>query len=278
MGSVKRVLSVFFVLHLFINSGITDEKWENFKAESQKYYYYLEQTEVQNFTCRFTTNTYINFIQEQADSSYTYPLKFIWTRAGKIYYVLETYPSPADSNQREQILGKIQLTKGQFQGFYLDWLNFLIVSPLEDIPGNSSILFKADTVQVIYTNEEAGKSVRVTKIFSRSGKLMKVVVEYGSEKIVNHPKYTEADNKWICTGWNTQIYRSGKITSGLATRLELHKVQGNWMPIQADILVQTAEKPQDKYLSTIFIKDYIFNAPLQEIELPQHSSGTDSEK
>ncbi len=218
----------------------------------------------------------MNFIHSLGDTIYLYPLKLIWLRQGKIYYVLQPSDRLNDPQQRAPLLEKVQLAKNQFHGFYLDWLNFLIVSPMVDIPPSAQVNFKGDTVDVYYTSEEDGAKAGVRKVFLRSGRLLWVEVESATEKVVNYPVYREVEGKWLCVGWDSQIYVNRSISSGLSTRLELNKINGVWMPFRADLMVQTADKPGQKFFSTIFLKDYNFDLPLQELPLP--SSTADSNK
>ncbi len=265
MSTFNKVFFILFILNLLAGFAHASENWDSFKAKTEGYYHYLMKSDIRNFTCFFTTGSYLSYIDSYSDSTYSYPLKFIWTRMGKIYFVLHAFPIVDNSNQRKEVLEKIQLTKNQFQGFYLDWLNFLIISPISDIPDTSSLSFSGDTVKVFYTGKDGGNT-RVTKVFLKSGRLYKAIVESNQDKVVNYPYYTEVEGKWLCTGWDTQIIQEGEIKSGLATRLELMKFENNWMPTKVDLIVQTIEKPGESYGSTIFIKDYVFDVPLQELE------------
>jgi hypothetical protein len=256
------------ILLLMVVQLWADNNWQDFRDNHEKYYIFLEQTDLQNFSCLFTTDAYLSFINDIADSSYTYPLKLIWTREGKSYYILQPYPQPTDSKQRQQIMQKIQMTKTHFQGFYLDWINFLIASPFADIPDSARTKFSGDTVRVSYSTSDELGTVSVEKIFFSSGKLLRVAVTSPTGKIINFPKYTEVENKWLCSGWDTQIMKGDSVFSGLATGLEIHKISNYWMPVRADVVVQTVEKPGEKFISQIFIKDYVFNIPLQKLPSP----------
>lgn len=277
----KLKVFVIFVQLIFIFPFIgwqypATDSWKEFQKTTEGLYHYLEASPIQNFSCLVSTDMYMNFINSLGDSSYLYPLKLIWLREGKIYYVLQPSERLNDPEQRTQLLEKIQLTKNQFHGFYLDWLNFLIVSPLVDIPSNAQVNFKGDTVDVHYTSDEEGAKASVRKVFLKSGRLLWVEVESVSEKVVNYPLYREVEGKWLCIGWDSQIYVNQVINSGLSTRLELNKIQNVWMPYRADIVVQTADKPGQKFYSIIFLKDYNFNLPLQELTVP--TTRTDSSK
>jgi len=266
---MKRIIYFVILSVLAFTARIwSADNWQEFAQNHEKFYYYLEQTDIQNFSCLFTTDTYISFIKGIADSSYTYPLKLIWTREGTSYYILEPYPQTEDSKQRQQIMQKIQMTKTQFQGFYLDWINFLILSPFSDVPENAQVKFKEDTVLVNYqTEDEAGK-VSIQKTFLSSGRLIKIAIGSATGEILNYPRFKEKDGKWLCTGWDTQIMKGDTISSGLATRVEVSKIGDYWVPVRADVLVQTADKPDERYISEIFLKNYVFNIPLQKLPSP----------
>lgn len=247
------------------------EDWGSFRQRTREYYHHMYAPELQNFSCLFTTGAYLEYVQQQADSEGTYPLKFIWTNTGNIYYVLQPLPTVKDSLIREARMNEIRKVKKQFHGFFLDWQNFLIFTPFDDIPENARIDFTPDSIRVEYRSGEGAKVARVQKLFLPSGKLIKVSVEAGEQRVVNYPVYDELEGKWICTGWETRIIQNGEVVSGLITGLELQKLQEYWVPTRVNFVVQTREKPQEKFVSTIFLKDFQFNQPLKEIKQPTRS-------
>jgi len=274
---MKGMPILITILFLVVSGGFSQEnreEWETFRERVQPNYYYLLSSSIQNFSCYLTTQNYISFLKERRDTVNTYPLKFIWTRAGKIYYVLQPYPGMETSSERGKILEKIQLMKNQFHGFYLDWLNYLISSPLDDIPLAAEMQQRGDSIFVSYFVDDQGSQVHVKKAFIRSGRLISVEVITKSEKVVNYPLYNEIGGKWVCSAWNTQIYQDSMVTSGLYTQLELRKIDEQWYPARADVIVQTMEKPNEKFISTLYFKEYEFNLPLHELEDPQAPDST----
>lgn len=268
---MKKRLVLFTILFV-LSAGMpaqAQESLKKFKERVAPYYYCLENMPVKNFTCLFTTSEYINFARENYDSTHTYPLKLTWIKNGRVYYTLQPYPARMDSSQRRTFLTQVQLVTNQFKGFLLDWQNFMLYSPLSDIPDSLEIKVGHDTIQVEYTSGEGKLTAHVKKLFLPSGKLIRVTVWSGSGKVVNYPIYTELENKWVCSGWNSQIYENGQISSGIANRMELRKIGNYWMPIRVDMLVQTSRKPEEKFLSTIFMKEFIFDVPLQEVSEPR---------
>lgn len=270
---IKLILTVV-LFTILTQSSIAQTlfSWEDFAKKARPYYSILNRSEIQNFSSLITSATYINYLKKNNyDSTYTYPLKFIWTNQGKVYYILQPHPNMNDTTKRKDDLLEIQALKNQFKGFLIDWQNFSLFSPFEDIPENPVIKAADDTVQISYINGEGQFKATVKKLFLVSGKLVKVTVISSGQKIITSPVYQESEGKWLCTGWDSQIFESGKVTSGTATRLELSPVQNYWMPYRAAMLIQTIEKPEEKYLLTIYMKDYIFNLALQEIKKPKSS-------
>lgn len=267
MSNLILGLLLILFCRSFSQNDNMDKRWEDFKTKTEGYYHFLKKSDLENFKCSFTSSSYLDFVEKYQDSTYNYPLSMIWTKTGKIYFLLEEYPATDSDTARQKIMQNIQLTKNQFHGFYLDLLNFIILSPLSDVSKHVKYNFSEDSIKVCYTAIDS-LGTEVTRIFHPSGQLYKVVVSSPSETIFNYPKYREVDAKWLCTGWDTQIIQNGKIQSGIATRLKLNKINDYWLPVQVDFIVQTIEKPGEKFYSTLFIKNYQFNLPLQEIENP----------
>ncbi len=270
---------VICLILLIAYTARSNETWTEFRKKSEPYYYTLNAGELENFSCLFTTDAYINFIDQVEDSSYYYPLKFIWTRFGKAYYVLQPYPKMGNAKERQRILQQIQFVREQFRGFYVEWLNFIIYSPFEDIPQNPKVIKSQDSLKVTYVSGEGGSQTRIDKIFLPSGKLIKVAVQSDTQKVVNYPVYRELGNQWLCVGWDSQIYNRGVINSGMATRLELNKIEDYWMPVRAVNVVKRADKPDTEYTSAIYLKNYLFDIPLKEIQTPDtmKNKGKDKE-
>ncbi|MFZ0391316.1 MAG: hypothetical protein WAN36_12735, partial [Calditrichia bacterium] len=127
-----------------------------------------------------------------------------------------------------------------------------------------------------YQTGEGASTANVKKTFLPSGKLVKVEMHSPGQKVVNYPIYTEADDQWVCIGWDSQIEQANGKRSGIAYRLELGRIEGYWLPIRADMLVKTAEDPESSYTIRLYLKDYQFNMPLQEISPAPDSAKTSS--
>jgi hypothetical protein len=275
MGYMKSKFTSLIILLLFglCNSYGQDQiLWKDFVNNAEKYYYKIDESNINNFSATITSATYLNYLKSnEYDSSYTYPLKFIWTNQGKVYYVLQPYPNMSDEIKRKEDLVEIQAIKNQFKSFLVDWQNFMFYSPFGDIPQDPTVHLANDTVQVTYFSGEGDMQVTVKKLFLSSGKLTKVTVQSSNQSVMVTPVYVEKEGKWLCAGWDSQIYQASEITSGTAIRLELYKTPNYWMPSRVNMLIQTVEKPEEKYLITLYLKDYIYNIALEEISQQQSS-------
>jgi hypothetical protein len=61
---------------------------------------------------------------------------------------------------------------------------------------------------------------------------------------------------------------NGEVASGLFTQLELRKIETDWFPNKADVIVQTSDQPNEKFISTLYFKGYELDLPLYELDNP----------
>ncbi len=269
-----------WILGLLVLLGISSlfaqgkPQWQEWMTKARHYYHTLETSEIQNFSCLFTSSSFLDYASQHFDSSYAYPLKLIWLKEGRAYYVLQPFPAGVTEKNKRDLLRQIQAVKTQFQGFLMDWQNFLLFSPFIDIPQNAIVQYGRDSIDVHYQVGEGLALTRVEKLFTPSGLLLRVSVRMGDKTIKNYPFYREVEGKWLCTGWDSQIYEGEEIVSGIATRLEFRKINNFWMPVRVDLMVQSKQSPGKKFTSVLFLKDYIFNLALQELPGPQGSGST----
>ncbi len=241
---------------------------ERFKQEVEQYYSFASQvSSVENFSCLITSTPYITFIQSLADSQYFYPLKFLWQRSGKAYFILQPLPK-VENDQRREILIQAQQLKRLFRGIFLDWQKYSLVSPVGFYSDHATFVDFGDTVAIEDYYSDAMQNVRTRRLFSRSGLLLKDEWDNGDFRIVNLPVWQTVNNKWVCVGWQSQIYKGGQITSGMEISLQLANIEGIWLPYQIDILAQSRENPNEQVLTRVFLKNYRLNEPIEVVQQP----------
>lgn len=246
--------------------------WEEFKAEKKSYYATLEGSSIKNFSCLVSSSEYIRFISRIADSSYYYPLKLIWVKEGKAYYILQPFPPILSDSIHHQIILRIEELKSLLKGTLADWQQFALSTPFSEISADSRISFGKDTVSVSYNVAEDIKPTRVKKVFTRGGELGLVLWSSGDLTIATYPYYKEIENKWVCKGWRTQFYKNDEVTSGLAVSLELAKIENVWLPTRFDVIAQAKETASQRSIVQLFLKDYLFNQNFEIVSSPSDTS------
>lgn len=245
----------------------SQETLDTFKQQIQDYYHYLATPEINNFSCKISSGIYIDFIRDKADSSYYYPLKFIQTKEDNRYYVLQPLPTLNDSLRREA-LGRIQNLKNLFNGLLTDLQKFYFQHPLASLPGDVALTFASDTVSISFSTLENEQTVYMDETYTRGGQLGRITWKLGNQQVVIYPTYREAREKWICTGWNNQVYQDGQIISGMAARVEYLWHTNRFLPLRIDIITQTKKIPGEEITTggyVLFLKEFMFNEDITEI-------------
>ena len=269
MRTATRVILLFL---LITNIILAQENWQQFKAEKAKYYSTLEQVGVENFSCLISSNDYIRFINKIADSTFFYPLKIVWMKEGKVYYIMQPYPPDLSDSIQQQFLNKIEGLKKVFKGILSDWQQFSFFIPYKDIPDSAMVNFNSDTVGTSFRVSEKGTTISLKKTFTIAGELARVVWSSGDLRIATYPYYNEIEGKWVCQRWKSQFYQNGRITSGLMVSLDLEKVEKAWFPNKFEIIAQSQNNPAQKSVIQLFLKDYILNDKFEIVSTPSEQT------
>ena len=264
-------VGIAFVL-LMSDQLRAQESLEKFRQRIEPYYHYLSQADVSNFSCLISSSLYIDFIKQKADSQYFYPLKFVWMKEGKAYYILQPLPQFKDSHERQQILTHVQELKQVFQGVLLDWEKYNLDSPLGEFSSTATLRRQDNSIIVDDTILANQQKIFIRRIYSPAGLLLEDDWESGDLRIVNYPVFQTVENRWVCTGWQSQIYRHGKVSSGMAVGMELARFEGQWMPVRFNIVAQSQKNPNQKAVTTLFLKNYRFNENLEVLHKYQPQS------
>ena len=260
------------ILILFVNIGICQQSWQQFKDDKINYYASLEQSDVKNFSCLISSSEYIRFIKDIADSTFYYPLKVVWMIEGKVYYIMQTFPPALTDSTQQQLINKVEDLKKVFKGTLSDWQQFALITPFKDIPENAIANFKQDTVGLSFTVSENNQTISLKKTFTAAGELARVVWASSDLRIATYPYYNEVENKWVCQGWKSQFYRKGEVSSGLVVGLDLNKIENVWLPNRIEIVAQSKKYPDQKSIMQLFLKNYVFNENFEVVKNPSQNS------
>lgn len=255
-------------MFLWLATGFSQETLESFKKQTENYYHYLATPDINNFSCKISSGRYLNFIKDKGDSSFYYPLKFVWTRDGGGYYVLQPLPQLNDSLRRGA-LAEVQALKNLFGDLFIDLQKFYVKHPSGQIAANATIQFSADTVLITTANEKQGTLIET---YTYGGQLGRVIWKFADQRVISYPMFTEAANKWICVGWQNQIYQGMNIISGMAVQVEYIVLKGKFLPSKFSLLAQQRKNPDESIAAgtyIIYVKDFVFNENITELPSPQ---------
>jgi hypothetical protein len=272
---MRWVLTGMIILVLSA-TGYSQVTFEQFKQQSEGYYHYLATPDINNFSCKISSGRYIEFIKDKGDSSYYYPLKFIWTKEGSVYYILQPLPQLSDS------LHRVALTHAQtMKNFFSDMLyglqKFYLKNPLSQIPANAAVNISPDTIAVTVRDSSDGE---INETYTRGGQLGRVIWKSSGHKVVSYPLFTEVQQKWLCMGWRNQIYQQDQIVSGMSVQIEHTPYQERFLPARLSIVIQERKEPDQKIVTggyVLYLRDFMFNENITEIATPKRSE-TDSSK
>lgn len=265
---MKSTITIISFLLLLISITSAQENWQQFKNEKIEYYSSLDQLGVDNFSCLVTSNDYIRFIKQTADSTFYYPLKIVWIKEGKLYYIMQPFPPNSSDSTQQQLINKIEELKKVFKGILSDWQQFSFVTPFKDIPDSARIRFGVDTVSLSFSFSEGKKTISMKKTFTIAGELARVIWASRDMRITTYPYYNEIENKWVCQGWKSQFYHTGEITSGLLVTLDLEKIKKVWLPNKFEIVAQSKNSPDQKSVIQLFLKNYVLNEKFEIVSTP----------
>ncbi len=263
-----KTLKTLSVLILLFSIGLSQDDWKQFKNEKRTYYSSLEGSDVENFSFLISSSEYIRLMQDEADSTYFYPLKIIWTKKGKVYYVMQPVSPNMTDSTRQQLITKVEELKQIFKGALSDWQQFSLFTPFHDIPENVSVSFGKDTVGISFEITEGNKVIGIRKMFSRGGQLVRVIWHGTGLRIATYPYYKEIENKWVCQGWQSQFYENGEVISGMAVVLKLKKLENFWLPTRINIIAQSKARPDQRSVVQLFLKNYVFNEEFEIVSQP----------
>lgn len=267
-----KILTSICLLILIINMGLSQQSWEQFRNEKKGYYSTLENSSIENFSCLVSSSDYILFIKNIADSAYYFPLKVIWLKDGSTYTILQPFPPDIKDSVKVQLINQVERLKKVYKGTLSDWQQLSLFTPFYDIPDIATIAFGEDTVGASYSFMEDNQAISLNKTFTRGGQLARVRWIANDLKIVTYPYYRVLEDKWVCRGWESQFYRNDEITSGLAVKLELRRINDAWLPSRFQISAQSQNNRTQKSVMLLYAKDYILNQKIEIISEPSKTA------
>ena len=230
-------------------------------------YYYLKNRQLQNFSCFISTDKFRQFQENLGDTSRTYPLKVVWTRNGKLYYILQPFDDQDGAMNQQKSMEEVLQVRQQFQEFYDDWDFFLISPPQADLPDSLEYVQSGDTTLIKYVPEFSEEGEEITLKLNMNGILIARQERFAQEKIVTRPLYQSREEGPVCDGWDSELFFNDSLIEKSTVRLIFFQNMPYPVPSRADIET-VFDKDSSTQKTVLYFHHYEFNLPLQELEVP----------
>jgi hypothetical protein len=262
---MNRIL-LFILTVLFYRPAVAQLDTLSFFQKVHTLYYTVESSGLQNFSMWITSDYY----RRNTDSTITangYPLEFIWMRPNRMSFIKGVLNSPAgtDSAQIQQAQ-KLQLDMYyELKGLFYDWLRFYGSGILADLPADYNLTVRQDTVIIKYETREQGQKMRVCLYFGLNALCFKLQLTYpdSEQEIYIYPAFTYLGTKWLCSGWQVQIFEKAEVQSGFILQISSEKLDNYWFPKKITMQLQTKQIEPVIYTREYSIANIMVNRPIE---------------
>jgi hypothetical protein len=232
-------------------------------------YYTVESSGLQNFSMWLTSDYY----RRNTDSTITahrYPLEFIWMRPGRMSFIKGALINPpgVDSTQLRQA-AQLQLDMyHELKGLFYDWLRFYGSGILADLPADYDLKVRQDTILIKYETLEQGQKTQVCLYFGQNALCFKLQLTYpdSEQEIYIYPAFTYPGNKWLCSGWQVQIFEKAAVQSGFIVRIFSEKLDNCWFPKKITMQLQTKQNEVKIFTREYYIANIMINRPIEALD------------
>jgi hypothetical protein len=270
--SAKRIFQIpfLFLLILMVSPFAYVENTEPTQKPEINSYYYLKNQQLHNFSCFISTDYFGQFQENQGDTSQVFPLKVVWTRNGKLYYILQSFNGQNDVLNHQKLMKEVLNVRRQFQEFYHNWEDFLISSPLANLPDSVKYSQNGDTIMVKFQPVSSQKYKEMMLKISVNGMLISRQERQSHEKVITWPLYQSREEGQVCLGWDSELFKNDSLIKKSTVRLTFLQNMPFLVPSQADIkTVFPGDSSTQR--TVLYFQHYEFNFPLQELEVPDSS-------
>lgn len=227
-------------------------------------YYTLEQTDLKNFTSWLTSNIFINatdgFFKDEV-----FPLEFIWMAGNRMFFSRRALPVLGDTT-KDHLVDRLQESmRTEFRALLLDWQRFYSGRLLQNMPPDYKITVRMDTVVLSYKTVEDSEEVVNTMLFGQNGICLQTTLAYPSrgEKIDTHPLFKYTGEKWLCVGWQVQVYEGNEISTGYIVRVKSQRVDKYWLPQVFSMTLQTSRDKKSVYVREYYFRNILVNRKIE---------------
>ncbi len=262
-----RILKLLLLLIVIIQaqSGPFDEK--KFFETLQTSYYNLKDTDLKNFLVLVQNQASQDMAMRYWKNKDIFPLQLIWLNPDHVFLSEQGVPALPDTVAR-QYNAIVDDLKRQVSGLLFDLKRFYLAGIFETISNNYQIDVKDRFVRVSYDLINQSDTTRNVYYFGLNGLLLKTETfsPDGRRKVTTKPYFKIIKTKWICTGWEAQMWLDENIESGFIITLDMQEYQNIWIPYNIDIVVQQSRFKGATFTDRLLFRNYIYDQSLQMIK------------
>lgn len=262
----------FISLFLLVSGFSTTYSQDNFDEKRffqnlKDSYYYLDSTNLKNFTVLMTNLFTEKFAEDHWKNREIFPLQLIWYSPNRIFISEQGVPSLKDSLK---ILYSEYVSdlKVQVKDILINLRQFYIAGIYNSIPKDYIIKKLHDVVKIESSEKSAKDTINTEYSFGANGLCVKILTYIASTKttVETIPIFTIIKTKWLITGWKVQILKSGEIESGYTIELKNNLISETWVPSDIFIKLQDVNYEGKTFQDVIKLRSYLFDQPLQLID------------
>lgn len=239
----------------------------DFLKKVNSLYYSIESTNLQNFSAWISSDYFTENLKNELPGE-VYPIEIIWTSPNRLFFIKRPLPVISDTT-KSNLAQNLQLELQQeLKGVLMDWQRFYGGSIVAGLPPQYQQTDRLDTILIEYETIEQGNKIYACMYFGKNGLLLKLQLWYVdlAQMIVIYPGFNYVDNKFLCSGWQVQIFEQGEVKSGFSVQLISHKIDTYWLPKKLNMQLQTREKRELIYQREYNFYNVMTNRSIKVIE------------
>ncbi len=262
-----RIFKLLLLLVVFVQSQNAPFDEKKFFETLQTSYYNLKDTELKNFLVLVQNQTTQNMARYYWKNADIFPLQLIWLNPDHVFLSEQGVPALPDSAAR-QYSATVEDLKRQVSGLLFDLKRFYLAGIFETISNNYQIELQDRVVRVSYDMINQNDTTRNVYYFGLNGLLLKTesFSPDGHRKVTTTPHFKIIKTKWICTGWEAQMWLDENVESGFVINLDMREYQNIWIPYNIDIVVQQSRFKGRTFTDRLLFRNYIYDQSLQMIK------------
>ena len=133
------------------------------------------------------------------------------------------------------------------------------------MPPDYTLETKGDTVFLRYDTLEDQEIVKNTLKFGMNGICIKTTLTYPdrNEHIDTYPVFKFTGEKWLCFGWQVQVFEGDEISTGYLVEINSQRIDKYWLPQVIKMTLQTVREKQSLFIREYYFRNILINRNIE---------------